>query len=185
MSEFAKSSVLTLGFVASIGMTAPEVEAGNTPQTPRAKQSEICSGHDVQRLFSSRVHAVLVEDGPKSPYAKNRLTVCTPDGEVMHGKSTSGSPHSDGGVYTPTGVFTIGKMSRLRHSYKYNNAPMPHAMHVFKGIYIHEGRTGGSYLSHGCIRLQKDFAERVFNFVEREKNAGHTVKVLVRGTGRH
>ncbi len=65
---------------------------------------------------------------------------------------------------------------------------MPNAVHVYKGIFIHAGRTtnkqGGTleYPSHGCIRLGKADSAKFFNHMQTAKQANQRVEVIIQGT---
>lgn len=68
------------------------------------------------------------------------------------------------GHETPPGVFTILQKRREHYSNLYDNAPMPYMQRLtWDGIALHEGRVPGYPASHGCIRLPKGFAERLFS----------------------
>ena len=67
------------------------------------------------------------------------------------------------GMVTPTGIFPIWLKKELHHSRKYDNAPMPHMQMIDKyGIALHAGYNPGYPDSHGCIRLPKEFAKKLF-----------------------
>jgi lipoprotein-anchoring transpeptidase ErfK/SrfK len=92
---------------------------------------------------------------------------------------TSGSgvreawPISSGksGHATPNGVFRPIHLYPMVHSYKYGNAPMPHAI-FFHGQFAIHGTTAvgmlGRPASHGCIRLAPGNAAQLYAMVERE-----------------
>jgi lipoprotein-anchoring transpeptidase ErfK/SrfK len=64
---------------------------------------------------------------------------------------------------TPTGVFTVIERHRDHESNIYESAPMPF-MHrlTWSGIALHQGVLPGNPASHGCIRLPKQFVERLW-----------------------
>jgi len=67
------------------------------------------------------------------------------------------------GHATPTGVFKILQKDKNHHSSTYNNAPMPYMNRLtWSGIALHAGQLPGYPASHGCVRLPKEFAERLF-----------------------
>ncbi|MEQ1822855.1 MAG: L,D-transpeptidase [Fimbriimonadaceae bacterium] len=59
------------------------------------------------------------------------------------------------GFTTPSGEFTAGpEKASMRYSRKYDNAPMPWALQVVGGVFMHGYRSVPKYpASHGCIRL--------------------------------
>ena len=85
---------------------------------------------------------------------------------VRIGVSTisSGKP----GHETPTGVFPILQKREEHYSNLYDGAPMPYMQRLtWDGIALHAGRIPGYPASHGCIRLPKEFAKRLFAATER------------------
>lgn len=74
------------------------------------------------------------------------------------------------GFRTPTGSFTAGpEKSRMRYSRAYNNSPMPYAVQVYGGVFIHGYKSVPSYpASHGCVRMPltgQNAAEYFFDWV--------------------
>jgi hypothetical protein len=64
---------------------------------------------------------------------------------------------------TPTGLFSIIEKDRWHRSNLYDNAPM-FFMHrlTWSGVAMHEGALPGFPASHGCIRLPREFAARLW-----------------------
>jgi len=61
------------------------------------------------------------------------------------------------------GVFSIIEKDRFHHSNLYGNAPMYFMQRVtWSGVAMHEGMLPGYAASHGCIRLPRDFAARLW-----------------------
>jgi lipoprotein-anchoring transpeptidase ErfK/SrfK len=81
------------------------------------------------------------------------------------GKLIESSPISSGAkdFRTPTGVFSVIERHRDHESNIYESAPMPF-MHrlTWSGIALHQGMLPGHPASHGCIRLPKEFVERLW-----------------------
>ncbi len=68
---------------------------------------------------------------------------------------------------TPDGTFRVGNSKDAYHSSaKYNDAPMPWAVHVTGNVFIHGGVVPDYPASHGCVRLPSDAAEWFYNWVE-------------------
>jgi lipoprotein-anchoring transpeptidase ErfK/SrfK len=64
---------------------------------------------------------------------------------------------------TPMGVFSVIEKDRFHRSNLYGNAPMFFMQRVtWSGIAMHEGLLPGYAASHGCIRLPRDFAARLW-----------------------
>jgi hypothetical protein len=67
------------------------------------------------------------------------------------------------GKDTPTGEFTILEKRKFHRSNLYSNAPMPFMQRLtWDGIALHAGHLPGYPASHGCIRLPRKFAEKLF-----------------------
>lgn len=66
--------------------------------------------------------------------------------------------------FTPTGLFAIQAKWRLIYSKKYGNVPMPWAMHITGNICIHQGPMMGRGASHGCLRLFRRDAHRLYEW---------------------
>lgn len=67
------------------------------------------------------------------------------------------------GHATPTGVFTILQKQIEHKSNLYNDAPMPFMQRLtWDGIAMHAGHLPGYPASHGCVRLPREFAERLY-----------------------
>ncbi len=84
-------------------------------------------------------------------------------GSVLIGVTTvsTGQPGWD----TPVGRFTILEKQVTHHSSLYENAPMPFMQRLtVDGIALHAGpiARSGEPVSHGCIRLPRAFAERLY-----------------------
>jgi hypothetical protein len=78
------------------------------------------------------------------------------------------------GHETPTGVFTILQKDREHRSNLYDDAPMPYMERLtWDGVALHGGTLPGYPASHGCVRLPKAFAEKLFAITQR----GETVVV--------
>lgn len=78
------------------------------------------------------------------------------------------------GHRTPTGVFTILQKQVEHYSSLYDSAPMPFMERLtWDGVALHGGTLPGYPASHGCIRLPKAFAEKLYG----ETRTGMTVVV--------
>ncbi|MBA5779269.1 L,D-transpeptidase family protein [Stappia sp. F7233] len=77
---------------------------------------------------------------------------------------SSGKP----GYGTPTGVFSILEKRRKHFSNLYDDAPMPYMQRItWSGVALHEGRVPNYPASHGCVRLPRGFAQKLFGMTER------------------
>src|SRR5262245_49665684 len=69
---------------------------------------------------------------------------------------------------TPLGVFSVIGKHRWHRSNLYSAAPMPYMQRItWSGVALHEGIVPGRPASHGCIRLKKDFAIRLWHLTRR------------------
>ena len=69
---------------------------------------------------------------------------------------------------TPLGVFSVISKQRWHRSNLYSGAPMPYMQRItWSGIALHAGIVPGHPASHGCIRLKKDFAVRLWGLTKR------------------
>jgi L,D-transpeptidase-like protein len=69
---------------------------------------------------------------------------------------------------TPLGVFSVIGKELWHRSNIYSAAPMPYMQRItWSGIALHAGKLPGHPASHGCIRLAKDFAVRLWHLTKR------------------
>src|SRR5712692_3476045 len=88
-----------------------------------------------------------------------RLSLYRDGVRVAHAPVSTGTP----GHPTPMGVFSIIEKDRFHHSNLYGNSPMFFMQRVtWSGVAMHEGVLPGFAASHGCIRLPRDFAARLW-----------------------
>lgn len=74
------------------------------------------------------------------------------------------------GYHTPRGTFRVQRMAKDWFSRKYDNSPMPNSLFFDGGIAIHgtnHVRNIGRPVSHGCVRLLPQDAERLYTLVEQ------------------
>jgi L,D-transpeptidase catalytic domain len=66
---------------------------------------------------------------------------------------------------TPLGVFSVIQKQVFHRSNIYSNAPMPFMQRItWSGVAMHEGENIGHRASHGCIRMPREFAMRLYSF---------------------
>ena len=81
------------------------------------------------------------------------------DGEIATSPVSTGVP----GHPTPLGVFSVIQKQVYHESNLYSAAPMPYMQRItWSGIALHAGMLPGHPASHGCIRLPRDFAVRIY-----------------------
>lgn len=64
---------------------------------------------------------------------------------------------------TIEGLFPLKHDKIFRRSKTYNNAPMPYALHFYGGYFIHQGKSNGLDLSHGCVRVPGLYQQKLYN----------------------
>ena len=65
---------------------------------------------------------------------------------------------------TPLGVFSVIQKQVFHRSNIYSGAPMPYMQRItWSGVAMHEGESIGHRASHGCIRMPRDFAVRLYH----------------------
>ena len=82
-----------------------------------------------------------------------------------NGQPFAQSPVSTGvpGHPTPQGVFSVIQKNLHHRSNIYSAAPMPYMQRItWSGVAMHEGKLPGYPASHGCIRLPREFAQRLW-----------------------
>ena len=72
------------------------------------------------------------------------------------------------GHSTPSGVFSVLEKSRYHRSNIYSGAPMRMMQRLtWSGIALHEGALPGYPASHGCIRMNREFATLLWNTTQK------------------
>lgn len=86
-------------------------------------------------------------------------------GGTLIGAATvsTGEPGRD----TPTGRFEILQKRKIHHSNLYDDAPMPFMQRLtWSGVAMHAGHNPGYPASHGCVRLPKSFAQKLYGVTD-------------------
>jgi lipoprotein-anchoring transpeptidase ErfK/SrfK len=94
---------------------------------------------------------------------RQRLTVYDGDRPIVSSPVSTGKK----GHETPLGVFSVIQKEILHHSNLYDDAPMPYMQRItWSGVALHSGPLPGHAASHGCIRLPRDFAVRLWGMTK-------------------
>ncbi|MDD2565331.1 MAG: L,D-transpeptidase [Candidatus Gracilibacteria bacterium] len=84
-----------------------------------------------------------------------------------------------GGENSPNGIYRITKSEYLKYkkSRQFELSPMPYAIHIYKGIFLHHGQdVNGNKKSHGCIRVPGFYQEELY------KHITSGTKIIISGT---
>lgn len=172
-----KKLALALAASATFALGLPAA-AATTIETPEAKM-EAASAADIARadmiaVFGDRMpkpnQYLWREDAPTA--GEPRVIISLFDqlaylyrGDELVAVSTISSGKA--GKDTPTGIFPIQEKKVFHRSRKYDDAPMPFMQRLDQyGIALHAGHNPGEPASHGCVRLPKQFAERLYKVTE-------------------
>lgn len=96
--------------------------------------------------------------------SEQEMFVQTPEGEALWPVSTGKSNYD-----TPTGTFVPHRLEYQYYSKKYDNAPMPFSIFFTGGYAIHGTEhisKLGRKASHGCVRLEPENAEVLYEVVD-------------------
>jgi hypothetical protein len=160
--------------------------SGTTPTRAAPLIAILVSGCVALFVLSSRgaVGAVppggFVWEPELAPSGPVVVVISLPDqvlSAYRNGIRVAHSPISSGvkGRSTPAGVFTILEKEVTHFSNKYHHAPMPFMQRLtWEGVALHGGDLPGYPASHGCIRLPREFARRLYSLTVR----GTTVIVV-------
>jgi lipoprotein-anchoring transpeptidase ErfK/SrfK len=114
-------------------------------------------------------HAAVTKPA-KGPYqvivsiASQRIYLYGAEGLIAQSKVSTGMR----GHSTPSGVFSVLEKSRYHRSNIYSGAPMPMMQRLtWSGIALHEGVLPGYPASHGCIRMNREFATLLWNTTQK------------------
>jgi hypothetical protein len=117
----------------------------------------------LRRGVEKKADAKNVADAPtRGPYhifisiKHQRLALYGADGLIRTAPVSTGMQ----GHPTPAGVFTVIGKEIFHRSNIYSNAPMPLMQRItWSGVAIHQGVLPGYPASHGCIRMNGEFAQ--------------------------
>ena len=116
-------------------------------------KSSLRNGQFVWKDGAGAVDRVVIDLSGQMAYAY--------DGDELVAASTISSGDMD--HLSPIGVFSVLEKREMYHSKKYDNAPMPFMQRITDtGVAMHGGALPGHPASHGCIRLPKAFAAKLF-----------------------
>jgi hypothetical protein len=113
-------------------------------------------------------HAAVLVEVDKST---QRMTVSV-DGQTVYHFPVSTGRGVGGNYDTPNGTWKAFRMEKDHFSKEWDDAPMPNSIFFTKiGHAIHGSfdlKNMGNPASHGCVRLQPENAEKLFELVKKE-----------------
>ncbi|MEA2841784.1 MAG: hypothetical protein QOF41_3114 [Methylobacteriaceae bacterium] len=149
---------------------APVMQAG--PVQPYVRRVRTRPGPSLDTLRSAIKTAAKRDTGQKPVVGplmivvsvdRQRLTVYDGDRPIVSSPVSTGKM----GHETPLGVFSVIQKEILHHSNLYDDAPMPYMQRItWSGVALHSGLLPGHAASHGCIRLPRDFAVRLWGMTK-------------------
>lgn len=95
--------------------------------------------------------------------ASQRVTIYDADGWILRAPVSSGRS----GYETPPGIYSILQKETDHKSNLYDDAEMPFMQRLtWSGIALHAGPLPGYPASHGCVRMPRDFAQKLFGMTK-------------------
>jgi L,D-transpeptidase catalytic domain len=172
-------SLLRAGVATAVLLTAiPADAAWFFDRQPIAQPLPDPIGIQVKRQSSKRKNAAdavaalksrAPEKAPEGPLQviisikHQRLTVYANGRPIAHSPVSTGVP----GHPTPMGVFSVIEKQIYHESNLYSSAPMPYMQRItWSGVAMHQGVVPGRPASHGCIRLPREFAQRMWRLTK-------------------
>jgi hypothetical protein len=152
------------GFIAAGPFSLSEALAARKKHGTRRKSSS--GGGSSGSTTANEWHP---ERSPEGPVA---IIVSLPKQRVYvyrNGILIGSSSCSTGkeGYETPTGVFTILEKEEEHYSNTYDDAQMPMMERLtWDGVAIHAGNLPGYPASHGCVRLPRAFADKLYGVTQ-------------------
>ena len=138
----------------------------------KARRSHTRRSHkQVSKRRYKKKQAIVAKPWPKNNDPV-QIIVSLPDQRVSlfkGGEKVASTRVSTGkaGHRTPSGIFSIIQKNRRHFSNLYNNAPMPYMQRItWSGLALHAGAIPNYPASHGCIRLPRGFARKLFSYTK-------------------
>jgi hypothetical protein len=144
-------SVYALGFAVALTLAAPA--SAKVRHKPEPKETEHVSRDPFGPLPKGPMQIVISIN-------QQKLHLYADGKEVADTLVATGVPT----LPTPTGIFSVLGKERFHRSNIYSGAPMPFMQRItWSGVALHEGENIGHPASHGCIRMPREFAMKLFS----------------------
>jgi hypothetical protein len=144
-------SVCALGFVVAVTLASPA--SAKVRHKPEPKETEHVSKDPFGTIPKGPMQIVISIN-------QQKLHLYSDGKEVADTLVATGVPT----LPTPTGIFSVIGKERFHRSNIYSGAPMPFMQRItWSGVALHEGENIGHPASHGCIRMPREFAMKLFS----------------------
>jgi L,D-transpeptidase catalytic domain len=144
-------SVYALGFAVALTLAAPA--SAKVRHKPEPKELEHVSKEPFGTLPKGPMQIVISIN-------QQKLHLYADGKEVADTLVATGVP----ALPTPTGVFSVIGKEKFHRSNIYSGAPMPFMQRItWSGVALHEGENIGHPASHGCIRMPREFAMKLYS----------------------
>jgi L,D-transpeptidase catalytic domain len=144
-------SVCALGFVVAVTLAAPA--SAKVRHKPEPKETEHVSKDPFGTIPKGPMQIVISIN-------QQKLHLYSDGKEVADTLVATGVP----ALPTPTGIFSVIGKEKFHRSNIYSGAPMPFMQRItWSGVALHEGENIGHPASHGCIRMPREFAMKLFS----------------------
>jgi hypothetical protein len=144
-------SVYALGFAVALTLAPPA--SAKVRHKPEPKEIEHVSKDPFGTLPKGPMQIVISIN-------QQKLHLYADGKEVADTLVATGVPT----LPTPTGVFSVIGKEKFHRSNIYSGAPMPFMQRItWSGVAMHEGENIGHPASHGCIRMPREFAMKLFS----------------------
>jgi hypothetical protein len=166
------ATVLMVGLAGPASAYQSGLFGGVFASSPRVTQAPVKRKRAYSRRYQNQAEPIKAATVPEKPQNPLTLVISIKSQRVSlygNGKLIETSIISTGtpGHDTPQGVFSVIEKDRHHHSNIYSGAPMPYMQRItWSGVALHEGFVTGRPASHGCIRLPKAFAARLWEITQ-------------------
>ncbi len=144
-------SIYAFGFVVAAALASPA--SAKVRHRPEPKETEHVSKEPFGTLPKGPMQIVISIN-------QQKLHLYSDGKEVADTLVATGVP----ALPTPTGIFSVIGKERFHRSNIYSGAPMPFMQRItWSGVALHEGENIGHPASHGCIRMPREFAMKLFS----------------------
>ncbi len=144
-------SIYALGFAVAVTLASPA--SARVRHKPEPKETEHVGKDPFGNIPKGPMQIVISIN-------QQKLHLYSDGKEVADTLVATGVP----ALPTPTGIFSVIGKEKFHRSNIYSGAPMPFMQRItWSGVALHEGENIGHPASHGCIRMPREFAMKLFS----------------------